>query len=200
MAALTDQLTSIDSLYCEYSIQYGDSASPVKSRYARSGIQWHGAELSLDEQRLQENTFSYDGHLVYGFVVRRQPDGPDDWSTVQLQDPRDQENLDPEALLGGTLSNVSRSIVDALELAEVTKSEATLPDGTVGIRLLARAVPTAVASSEELKYDVAVTLDPKHGLLPAEILITPVAPSVRERGPHRAARAIGRTVRTARVT
>ena len=42
----------------------------------------------------------------------------------------------------------------------------------MGVRLLASDVPGARVEAKGLKYDVAITLDPKHDLLPADILIT----------------------------
>jgi hypothetical protein len=172
VAALTDQITSIESLDCRFSIQYRDSATPVKCRYARSGKMWHYTELSGDQQQVNERTLCCDGNLLYTFSVTHQQPGEDKCDSVELQNPRAQGNLDPERLLGEGLSNVSRSVVDVLKLPGVTKSQETLPDGTIGVRLLAHAVPTAVAGPKQMKYDVAVTLDPKHSLLPREILIT----------------------------
>jgi len=172
VAAATEQLTSVESLDSRYSIQYGDSKAPVRCRYARSGSMWNYTELSTERGQEKEKTYCCDGSLIYAFYVIRQQTGKDKWSIVELQEPRAQGNLDPERLLGERLSNVSRSIVDVLKLPSLTKSEETLPDGTIGIRLLARAVPRAIAGPKQLKYDVAVTLDPKHDLLPREILIT----------------------------
>jgi internalin A len=182
VAALADQVASIESLDCRYSIQFGDSATPKRCRYARSGKMWHETELSVDQNQVKERTLCCDGNLTFNFTVTHLQPGGDKWSSVQIQDPREPGSLKPDELLGERLSNVSRSAVDVLKLPGVKKSEETLPDGTMGIRLSAFSVPRAIPGPKQLTFDVAVTLDPKHSLLPREIVITQPKEDVRWRG------------------
>jgi hypothetical protein len=169
-AVLTEQLTSIDSLYCEYEIHYGDAPHPVRCRYASSGNMWHYTELSADQGKVKENTTCCDGSVVYAFVVTRSQGGEDQWGSVQLQDPRDTVTLAPECLLGKIIRNVDRSVVDVLQWGEVARSEETFPDGTPGIRLAVCSVSSANVRAKGTKYDVAVTLDQAHDLLPRDML------------------------------
>lgn len=174
VAAVTEQLTSIESLYCEYSWQFANSPRPTRCRYARSGSKWHYAELSFDAERKadKENIYCFDGNLVYASVVRN-PQGKDpQWGSVHLQDAREQESPDPDSLLGAKLSNVNRSLPQVFALVDVTKLDASLSDGPPGFQLRALAVPTSRTGPEIMKYDVSVTLDAVHDLLPREIRIT----------------------------
>jgi len=182
VAAVTDKLASINWLDCEYSVQHGESAAPIKCRSARFGSIWRYTELSPEQQSPKtDNVVCFDGTFVYTFKLTHQG-GHDQWGTVEIQDPRADANLDPTYLLGLQLPRVGRSFVDVLKLPGVTKSEEALPDGTTGIRLLTPAVETASAGPKQMKYDVAVTLDPKHDLLPREILVTESAGNITHPG------------------
>jgi len=176
IAKMKDQLASIKSLQCEYSRKFENSPSAVKCTYARSEGKWHYAEQSDSRQGRTENTSCCDGQIEFTFNVVHRQQAPSVWSGVQLHVPRgaDRLSVNPEYLLGAELSNVSRSAADvfALKGVTVTKSQAMCPDGTVGVRLSAHDVPAARADSGGVNYDVFITLDPKHDLLPAEILIT----------------------------
>ena len=173
---MKEQISSIKSLSCEYSRKFENSPRPVKCRYARSEGKWHYAELSDSLEGREEHTSCCDGQLEFTFIVIHQQRAPSVWSGVQLHVPRgvDQLSIDPEYLLGWHLSNVCRSAADvfAVRGVTVTKSQPVCPDGTMGVRLLASDVPGARVEAKGLKYDVAITLDPKHDLLPADILIT----------------------------
>lgn len=177
-AAVRDQTSSIDGLFCEYSVQYGDRAVPVNCRFARSGSRWHYAELSTGQQGQKgEHVFCYDGRLVYAFTVTHQEEKVR-WGSVQLQDPREPGNLHPDLLLGENISNVGRSLVDILKSGRVTMSDVSLHDGMSGARLLVRAVPAVDTGPKHMKLDVAVTLDPRHDFLPREILVTEPAENI----------------------
>jgi hypothetical protein len=143
---------------------------------------WRYAELVAGKQgQTTERVVCYDNSLVYAFTVTRQG-SKDKWGTVQLQNPRAQPNLHPDYLLGLQLSNVNRSIVDVLRMGEVTKSDLLLPAGTRGVRLLAHAVPSAEPGPKQLKYDVAITIDPKHDFLAQEIVVTESAANISWHG------------------
>ncbi len=176
VATVKDQLASIKSLQCEYSTKFENSSRLVQSRYARSGAKWHNAELSNSSEGREENTSCCDGEIEFNFFVVHQQRGPSVWRSVQLHVPQGADHLciTPEYLLGAELSNVGRSAADVLTSkgVTVTKSQAMCPDGTVGVRLLAHDVPGTRVEAKGLRYDVAIILDPKHGLLPADILIT----------------------------
>lgn len=171
VAAVSDKLTSIESIDCEYSVQYGDATDPIKCRFARSGSMWRYEEIISEEQNglKNENILSYDDRIVYSYTITHQT-GKEKWGFVELQDPRLQENHDPDEMLGLKLSNISRSIIDVFKRGRLKKSENKLLDGTMGITMSARDVPRAL--EEKLKYDVAITFDPNHDMLPREILIT----------------------------
>jgi hypothetical protein len=173
--AVKAESLSIDSVYCEFSYRFNNSKHPTKCKFARSGGKWHYAELMNSPEGQSENISCCDGQLEFTFIVAHLPKAPSSWSGVQLHLPRrEYPGFTPECLLGTNLSNVSRSAADAFTLkgVAVTKSEVSLADGTKGPRLLASDVSAAGADANGLTYDVAVTLDPKHGLLPAEILVT----------------------------
>lgn len=175
VAAVTDRVTSIDSLKCEYTVRYSNSSkTPTPKRFARSGSKWHYAELSFDSDNgeMVENINSYDGEFVYAYVVRRSKDGVTKWKAVHLLDRIPERAVDPDYLLGAKLSNVSRSVADALETCEnLTESTETLADGTLGVRLVSAGVATARPEVGG-KFDIAIILDPGHDFLPRQIRIT----------------------------
>jgi hypothetical protein len=174
VAALTEQITSISTLYAEYTVRYGDQPSPIRCRYARSGPKWHYCELSLDPatQAESENTYSFDGDLVYAYVLKRPAAGEAVWSSVHLQDSREQENFVPDFLIGAKLSNISRSLVDVLAASKPSIAERSADDQPGTIRLLAEEVAPNRATAGSNKYNIAVVLSPDHSLLPERIHIT----------------------------
>lgn len=176
VAAVTQRLSEVTSLYCEYTIRYGNNADPVRCRYARTGDKWHYSELSHDQARMadKQNTYCFDGDIVYAYVIRSQANDEDvEWSSVHLQDPRAQGNLCPDFLLGAKLSNIGRSIPEALEMAEnVAKSGEMASADTITTTLAARGILAARTGPEQMKYDLSIALDPEHDFLPREIRIT----------------------------
>jgi hypothetical protein len=172
-AAFANQLASIKSLQCEYGYQFGDKMSTKIFLYARSGNKWHHTESVTDQDASNYITECCDGQLAFSLRINHQTGTWDHWDSVYLRDPHGPlTSIYPDQVLGESLSNVERSLVDALKAPGVSKSIVKLPDGTDGILLLARDVPGVREGREKIKHDVAVTLDPKHDLLPAEILVT----------------------------
>jgi hypothetical protein len=176
VAGVTDKLTSIASLDCEYLIQYGDSA-PVRCRSARSGAMWRYEELTTGQQdQKAERIYCCDDNIVYACTLRHQR-GKEKWALVELQDRRAQENHDPDELLGVRLCNISRSLAEVFELG-APKPEKRLADETNRVGLLAKAVPSQTRGSEKLKYDVTVKIDPARDFLPQELTITESADNI----------------------
>jgi hypothetical protein len=187
VAAVTDKLSSIDWLDCEYSVQLGDQSGEsigplIKCTSARFGRNWRHTELVSGQQgQKNERVMCFDGTFVYDINLTHQ-DGKDQWRGVVLREPEAGTNLDPAYLLGLELPTVGCSMMDVLKQGGVIKSEEALPDGTTGIRLLTPGVPAANAGPKSMKYDVAITLDPKHDLLPRQILITESADNITRPG------------------
>jgi hypothetical protein len=181
VAAVAGNYASIDSIYCQYTVQFLATADrkasvPMNLRYARSGTKWRLVQLDESAGAPVEIARCCDGEFVYSFSVTHR-DGKQQWNGVQIQDPAEPGGFNPEHLIGRNLSNVGCSIPAILKQAGVSRSEAKLPDGTVAPRLSASSVATARAKSPQ-KYDVALTVDPKHDFLPREILITQAAENV----------------------
>ena len=173
--AVKEQLSSIESFYGEYSIQYGNAKAPVNCRFARSGDKWHYAELKNSPEGQTENTSCCDGQLEFTFFLVHPPKGPSSWSGFQLHLPRRESPRVCSRMSAGSRFLQSQPFgCGGLHSQRSGRHEIAsgLPDGRTGVRLFARDVPRARVGALELKYDVAVTLDPEHDLLPADIRIT----------------------------
>jgi hypothetical protein len=174
-AAATNQLTSIKSLQCEYRYQFGDKPNAKTIMYARSGDKWHYTESETAPEVSEFTTECCDGQIAFSFCIRHRSGTSDNYwyDTVYLRDAHDpSRSVYPDQMLGASLSNVERSILDVLKAADVSKSLVDSPDGANQARLLVRDVPGLREGREKIKHDVSVTLDAKHDFLPAEIVVT----------------------------
>jgi hypothetical protein len=179
IAAVTEQLTSIDTLYIEFEDKFSNSTDTKKLQYARSGNMWHFMEPTSDGN---ENIDCCDGSYEYTFIVGNPRENRKNWDGGQIHDFRQNERTGPEGLLG-MVFNLRRSIADVFKSAkEVTSSAQILPDGTSGLRLITKDVAKAIPNERGGgRYIVEVTLDPAHDFLPREVLVTsPESPNWAE--------------------
>jgi outer membrane lipoprotein-sorting protein len=168
VAAVTERLTSIDSLYGDCEQQFSNSKNRTRFLYARSGDMWYYMEPTPDGR---ENTSCSDGNYEYTYLVRQPWENNKHWTGVQVHDLRKDRIFGPEGLLG-TPYNLGRSVADVFKTAtDVTKSAQGLPNGTTGFRLVAQGVASANPNARH-RYTVAVTLDPIHDFLPCDVFVT----------------------------
>ena len=179
---LAEQLSTIDSLYCEYQIDMiaKEDSAPTKTskhRFARAGKKWFFAN-QIDEGA-GESRILYDGDTVFSYRVLLLSEGERlKKDTVQMDAERELPLLTPDAFLGTDLSNLRRSVVNVLRLAGVELSQEKTDDETICYRLVARNVgsndknQSTDQAKAKLRYKVDALLDPTHGFLPRELLIT----------------------------
>ncbi len=179
---LAEQLSTIESLYCEYQIEFlgKDESAPTtvsKRRFARAGKKWFLAN-QIDEGSGESRTL-YDGDTVFGYRVLLLPAGEQlENTTVQMDAEQEFPLLTPDAFLGTDLSNLRRSVVNVLRLADIELSHEKADGETILYRLVARDVGSNGRDQNmdetraKTRYRVDTLLDPTHGFLPRELLIT----------------------------
>jgi hypothetical protein len=183
VAALSDKLTSIDSLYCEYEQKYTptDGSSPITetSRYARHGEKWHKTEGFQSEKEL---TVCFDGTKSYSFVrkaVRKYQ------SEIEVRDSHARPLVSPEFLIGVHVpGNLKGSITDFCSVHDFD----LMPQAADArhCQLILRDIPLDYAKKDDLVgHDLACTLDPDHDMLPVSIQVE-FSPDSKDRYPtHR---------------
>lgn len=177
---LGEQLSTIDSLYCEYQIDFiskqpADTKSS-KHRFARSGKKWLHAWQKADEPDT-EGRVLYDGDTFFEYRLQLLPEGERMHGRVQMEASHEYPTMHPDAFLGSDVSVLRRSVVNVLRLADVELAREKTEDGTNCFRLVARDVGTNEPQSTDPartkpRFTVEVVLDPTHDWLPREVLIT----------------------------
>jgi len=171
-AAISESVSSIFSFDCIYEIQFGENETPKKWRFARQGEMWHRSEISHEDDGDAERTAGvcYDGEYTYTLVVRKFPDGSEKWRHVEVQDgnPEPPTHVFPDAMIGSRLPNMGCSILQAWESAPPELEQA--PDGVK--TLVSRAVPSRLADTLGIEFDVQYTMNTSKELQPSSILIT----------------------------
>jgi outer membrane lipoprotein-sorting protein len=165
-AILQEQLTSIESIRCEYTFSVDPPTASSQRRrqtHARQGKQWHYSERIGDSDTQQISCF--DGDRVYSFNVVGDGTKAAQYSLVGLQDPRTLTTVTPECLYSW-LQNPDTYIADLLR-----HSQAQLLTPSSGHpRLMLNGV--SGRSNSRVDYDVTLELDPTHEYLPQQILMT----------------------------
>jgi outer membrane lipoprotein-sorting protein len=191
VATLSDSLTSIHSLYCEYTVTYGKSDRRkseivAKCRFARNGYKWHYGEFTTEDNRrpgLKEIIKCFDGEFLYTYSVVGDGKSALDYSSVQIHDPKKEGGgMDPDMMLGLKVPILGRSVLDAFRMSRPIVDETALPKRGHRPRLRVNDVPADRPSGDDMKYNLSVVLDPDHDFLPGEILITESQQNVRWRG------------------
>lgn len=172
VAILTDTLTSLDSLYCEWTqirrIQ-GQIDTTKRCRYARSGKKWHNTEFSVDDNGvIKENIVCFDGEQAYAYHVTRSPDGSATYGTVEVQDSQGESLLTVEYLIGMRLPSLRRSLPDVFRSIAPTQITTANEGDLFELRLTG--VPNSVrADGKVYAYDITCDVAPKYGMLPTQI-------------------------------
>ncbi|MAX37796.1 MAG: hypothetical protein CME33_14660 [Gimesia sp.] len=177
VAGLTETLTSIDSLYCEFTqIQKMDNEvlDSRRCRYARFGHQWHITEFSVADDKESEvgRTVCFDGERVYSYSVTKSPDGTALTGTVQVHDFQEPPLLSPEYMLGMRLPDLRKSIPAVCQENQVASVTAEAVDQEQLYRLMINSIPNGTTSEGKVyRYDVTCELDPEYGMLPSNIRV-----------------------------
>jgi outer membrane lipoprotein-sorting protein len=178
VSAITDVLTSMDSISCDFSVMQRDATDKEPKvlrprRYARAAQKWRLAEVSVPhgENASEERVTTFDGARVYSFTRSQDRDGVQRLGTVEVHDSQRPPLLSPEQLLGMNLSNLGRSIPEVCTGNHVTAESAVFDDGRNGFRLVVHSVENGRTAEIIWAYDVEFWLDPEHGMLPADIWV-----------------------------
>ena len=114
---LTETLTSIHSVYCEFTqvVKTGDKSTSTKRlRYARFDDKWHMTEFSIEDDKVnsKESVVCFDGETVYSYFVTRSPDGKlrDGVVQIQMNYSREPPIVSPEYRIGMRLNDLRQSI------------------------------------------------------------------------------------------
>ncbi len=176
VASLSETLTSIDSLYCEFDQvqKKGDVVVDSKRvRYARYGKKWHTTEFSTADDNVSkvENVVCYDGEHAYSYFIIKSPDGSVKYSTTQIHDYQQPTLLSPEYMLGVRISNLNRSITDVCKPGK----HAGMTVNKIGndlYQLKISSIPNGTDNKGNVyTYDVLCDIDTKHDMLPSSILL-----------------------------
>lgn len=179
--SLSESLTSIDTLYCEYRrvMRKGERIeNDIQCRYARSGAKWHITEISgKDGSVLHENTVCFDGTKAYSYNAERSPSSSLDFGQIQVRDTHSAPLVSPEYLIGNSISDLNESLLgicrsNANRLSAMDANERGLSSVVVS------SIPFGTVEGKPIAYDLTFEIDPSHGFMASRINLEFTSPTM----------------------
>jgi outer membrane lipoprotein-sorting protein len=164
LAGYIEMVTSIQTIYCEYSVVSKRTGTKTGVVFARTGDKWHYSYSSnRDNVGDGRKVVCSDGEHVYNYSLKGSGMSP-----VQISDYTRPIVTAPDQFLGLRLSNLDRTIQDIFDATEGNWNLSSRFDRSW---LNAESVSSHVVS--DTVFNVAVYIDPLQEFLPLEIEITP---------------------------